>query len=83
MKNNHNLRVSKQKEVVIPKQMPFLDAICQKRNQRINKENEKAVLGLYERNWILHNQIASLSTAEAGYLRRLAKRHNSWLANRV
>jgi thymidylate kinase len=78
-----NTEKEKPQELVMPKSTPLLDAICNQRKQRINREEEKAVLGMYERNWILKDRIASMSRAESGYLRLLAKKHNSWLANQV
>jgi thymidylate kinase len=70
-------------ELVMPKTTPLLDAICNQRKQRLNRDEEAAVLGMYERNWILKDRIASPSRAEEGYLRLLAKKHNSWLVNQL
>lgn len=78
-----NVKKEDPQELVMPKNTPLLDAICNQRKQRLNREEENAVLGMYERNWILKDRIASMSRAEAGYLRLLAKKHNSWLFNQV
>ena len=66
-----------------PKNLPFLDAVCKKLNQRINVEDEQRVLGLYERGWILRGVLGNLEGDEARYVRALANRYNSWIARQV
>lgn len=66
-----------------PKNLPFLDAVCKKLNQRINIEDEQRVLGLYERGWILRGVLGNLEGDEARYVRALANRYNSWIARQV
>jgi hypothetical protein len=63
--------------------MPLLDAICKKLNQRVNLEDERSVLGLYERGWIFNGVLASLDDAEARYVKALASRYDSWIARQV
>ena len=66
-----------------PNQLPFLDAICKRLNQRVNREDEQSVLALYERGWIFHGVLATPSEAEARYIRSLATRYNSWIQRQV
>lgn len=66
-----------------PEKLPLLDAICRKLNQRVNLEDERSVLGLYERGWIFNGVLASLDGAEARYVKSLASRYNSWIARQV
>lgn len=66
-----------------PDKMPLLDAICKKLNQRVNLDDERSVLGLYERGWIFNGVLANLDGAEARYVKSLASRHNSWIARQV
>ena len=66
-----------------PEKMPLLDAICKKLNQRVNLEDERSVLGLYERGWIFNGVLASLDDAEARYVKALASRYDSWIARQV
>ncbi|TGN39401.1 hypothetical protein [Marinobacter confluentis] len=66
-----------------PSKRPLLDAICKKFNQRVDLNDEQRVLGLYERGWILNGVLATMSDAEARYVRALATRYNSWIARQV
>lgn len=66
-----------------PEKLPLLDAICKKLNQRVNMEDERSVLGLYERGWIFNGVLASLDGAEARYVKALASRYDSWIARQV
>lgn len=66
-----------------PEKLPLLDAICRKLNQRVNLDDERSVLGLYERGWIFNGVLASLDGAEARYVKALASRYDSWIARQV
>ena len=66
-----------------PEKLPLLDAICRKLNQRVNMDDERSVLGLYERGWIFNGVLASLGAAEARYVKALASRYDSWIARQV
>ncbi|MFW5824674.1 MAG: hypothetical protein ACOCVV_06885 [Marinobacter sp.] len=66
-----------------PEKLPLLDAICKKLNQRVNLDDGRSVLGLYERGWIFNGVLASLDGAEARYVKALASRYNSWIARQV
>ncbi len=66
-----------------PGQLPLLDAICKKLNQRVNLDDEQRVLGVYERGWIFKGVLSSLEGAEARYVRALATKYNSWIARQV
>lgn len=70
-------------QIRCPEKLPLLDAICKKLNQRVNFDDEQRVLGVYERGWIFNGVLATMSDAEARYVRALATRYNSWIARQV
>lgn len=66
-----------------PGRLPFLDAICKRLNQRVNLEDERSVLALYERGWIFYGVLGTPSDAESRYIRSLAARYQSWIQKQV
>lgn len=77
-KANHNSN-----RIRRPGRLPFLDAICKRLNQRVNLEDERSVLALYERGWIFHGVLGTPNEAESRYIRSLAARYNSWIQKQV
>ena len=66
-----------------PARLPFLDAICKRLNQRVNLNEERSVLALYERGWIFHGVLGTPGEAETRYIRSLAARYQSWIEKQV
>lgn len=66
-----------------PGRLPFLDAICKRLNQRVNLDDERSVLALYERGWIFYGVLGTPSDAESRYIRSLAARYQSWIEKQV
>lgn len=66
-----------------PGRLPFLDAICKRLNQRVNLDDERSVLALYERGWIFYGVLGTPSDAESRYIRSLAARYQSWIQKQV
>ncbi|OSQ40576.1 hypothetical protein [Thalassospira mesophila] len=63
-------------------QFPLLNALLwQGRKDRDLTEQE--ALALYERNWNLVGIIATPTTFEKNYIRKIAMRNHSWLARQV
>ncbi|WP_068819102.1 hypothetical protein [Phormidesmis priestleyi] len=63
-------------------QLPFLKSLCwQGETPSIANLTEVEVLQLYERNWRLRGVLAGVSTVEQQFIRNLADKYHSWLAN--
>lgn len=67
----------------IPDRLPFVDKVSERLNSKIRKDNEKVLLAFYEKNWALNGIVATIEGKEERFLRILAKKHNSFLKNRL
>lgn len=68
----------KTKTIKIPKNLPFLQAICWQ-TQNIDNFNLEEMLSRYERGWQYRQLFNNLEGEELNFLLKIAQKYNSWL----
>lgn len=71
------------KEMTPPTSLPFVEAVGKRLNQKVRQDNDRVLLAFYEKNWVLNGVVATIDGQEARYLRHLAKKHQSFIANKI
>lgn len=67
------------KNIAIPKKLPFLEAICWQ-TEDVYKFTPEQMLNCYERGWKYLSIFDNLEGEELNYLREISKYYQSWLA---
>ncbi|MCG8673712.1 MAG: hypothetical protein MI867_30270 [Pseudomonadales bacterium] len=65
-----------------PQELPFINAVSTRFNLRVSRE-EETLLAIYERYWLMTRVLGPLEGAEKRYVKRLARKHNSFLHQRL
>lgn len=65
-------------QATIPKNLPFLEAICWQ-TKDVYQFTPEEMLSRYERGWTYRKLFNNLEGEELIFLKELTKRYNSWL----
>lgn len=74
---------AKEQRMNVPASLPFISALEKRLNVKIRQDNERMLLANYEKNWALNGVVGRIDGQEAKFVRYLAKKYHSFIANQI